>query len=135
MKKNEKNMEPQLSDADAMLLGLIRDQLEESPPPSVNFQRSLREIPFRMPRARKESMMWARAHVAVGALAAVIALLLFTSSRQGVYSAPDTSPFEQLTGQWSYELLAPQEFEPLDPVYHSEFSLPAGYDALEYWVY
>lgn len=135
MARNRNRMEVQLADSETSLLSLIRTEVQEPPAPSISLQRSLREIPLRQPRDKQRQRAWARAHMGLGALAAAIALLLLAAPPDRPHRVPEASPFEQLSGQWNYELFAPQEFEPLDPVYHSEFSLPPGYDALDYWVY
>ncbi|MEE3326590.1 MAG: hypothetical protein VX252_04610 [Myxococcota bacterium] len=135
MKQSKKESAGRLSAEDSRLIDLIRGQIGQSPPPSLALQRSLREIPIRSSQEKRKRTVLARTNMAVGACVALLALLLFSSAQPGRQAASEASPFEELSGNWSYELFAPLEYERFDPVYESEFSLPPGYNALEYWVY
>jgi len=73
--------------------------------------------------------------MAMGTAVAFLAFAFFSAPQPRSLSASEMDPFEEISGQWSYELFAPLEFEPLDARYQNELALPSGYNTLEYWVY
>jgi hypothetical protein len=136
MIQNRPDLKSEFPDDDSRVLELIQSQLAPSPRPSSQLQRRLREIPIRCPRPPARRTLFLRANMAaVGTAIALLAFALLSSPQPRSLALSDPDPFEQISGQWSYELFAPLEFEPLDPVYQNEFSLPSGYNSLEYWVY
>ena len=135
MTQNRIELKSRHPEDEARLIELIQSQLRAPPLPSSQWQRQLREIPIRYSRKPAKRALLLRAHMAVGTAVALLALALFSTPQPRSLSALEKDPFENISGQWSYELFAPLEFEPLDPVYQNEFSLPSGYNTLEYWVY
>lgn len=127
--------EVRLSGTDSHLIGFIKSHSHTPPSPSITLQRSLRGIPSGpTPRSKRRSAL-AEGSLTAGAIAAIVAFLFFSLPETQSDSFPDESLFGDRKANWNYELFAPLEFDELNTVYQSEFPLPSGYDALEYWVY
>ncbi len=135
MTRNEYHDEIRLSGTDARLIDFIKSHSHEPPSPSFTLRRSLREIPSGPAPRSKRLSAFAERSLAAGAIAAVVAFLLLSLPKTQPDSFSDESLFGDRRPNWNYELFAPPEFDELNTVYQSEFTLPSGYHALEYWVY
>ena len=136
MIQNRPDLKSEFPEDDSRVIELIQSQLAPSPRPSSQLERRLREIPIRYPRPPIKRTLFLRANMAaVGTAIGLLVLALLSSPQPRSLALSDPDPFEQISGQWSYELFAPPEFEPIDPVYQNELPLPPGYNTLKYWVY
>jgi hypothetical protein len=135
MIRNEHRDEAPLPSTDARLIGFIKSHSDEPPSPSPALRRSLREISSGAARTSKPRSTFAERSLAAGAIAAILAVLLFSLPETQPHTFSNESLFADHGASWNYELFAPPEFDELNMVYQSEFTLPSEYNALEYWVY
>ena len=135
MIRNKSANEVRLPGTDSDLLSLIQSHADEPPALSLDFQRSLREIPSRASSDNKRWSFFSGQSLAAGAIAAVLSVILFSLPGAQTDPLSDESLFGKRTTNWEYQLFAPPEFDEFNTVYQSELTLPSEYHALEYWVY
>ena len=135
MTRNKNEYEVRLPGTDSDLISLIKSHSDEPPAWSLDFERSLREIPSRANSDNKRWSFLSGQSLAAGAIAAVLSVIVFSLPGTQTDPLSDESLFGKRTTNWEYQLFAPPEFDEFNTIYQSELTLPSEYDALEYWVY